>query len=129
MRRLRLNTLLSLFASWLALLDHCLIETARMPISGEIALLLLVQASTIGSVALLANGAFPLVAAMATNGSRVRVQLFAFGLPLILFVISPVMISDSLYRARYGNLNRSVVRAHVWHDYECCLNPFNRGTS
>lgn len=127
MRRMLLNTLLSVFAGWLVLLDRCLIETAGMPISGEIGLLLLLQASTIAFVALLANGVFPAVVAMATDGSSVRVRLFAFGLPIVLFFISPVMISDSMYRARYGNLNKFVVHAHVWQDFACCLYPINDG--
>jgi hypothetical protein len=125
MRRLLVNTFLSLFTGWLALLDHCLVAVAEMPISGEIVVLLLLQASIVALVMLLANGALSTVAAMATNGPSARMKFFVFGLPLILVLISPAMISDSIYRARYGNINKFVVHAHVGHDLACCFNPFS----
>jgi len=122
-KRLLGNALLSLFAGWLALLDHCLIAVAEMPISGEIVVLLILQASIVALAMLLVNGALPAVAAMAGNGLSVRMKLFVFGLPLILLLISPAMISDSMYRARYGSINKFVVHAHVGHDLTCCFNP------
>lgn len=123
MRRLLVNTFQSVLAGWLALLDHCLIVSAEMPISGEIIFLLLFQASIFAFVMLLVNGAFPTVLAMATNGWSFRTKFFVFALPIIFFLISPAMISDSMYRARYGNINKFVVHAHVGHDLACCLNP------
>jgi len=123
MRRLLVNTLFSLFAGWLALLDHCLIAVAAMPIPGEIVILFVLQASILSLAMLLANGALPSVAEMARNGSSVRMKLFVFGLPLILLLISPAMISDSMYRARYGSIDKFVVHAHAGHDLSCCLNP------
>jgi hypothetical protein len=125
MTRLLVNVLLGLFAGWVALLDHCLIVVAGMPVSGEIAVLLVLQAGIFAVVMLLANGALSAMAGIATNGSSIRMKLLVFGLPLILFLISPAMISDSMYRARYGNINKFVVHAHVWHDLACCLNPFS----
>jgi len=124
MRRLLVNTLFSLFAGWLALLDHCLIAVAAIPISGEIVILCVLQASIISLAMLLANGALPSVAELASNGSSVRMKLFVFGLPLILLLISPAMISDSMYRAWYGSINKFVVHTHVGHDLTCCFNPF-----
>ena len=124
MKRLLVNTFVGLFSGGFLLLDYCLIETAGMPLSGEVAFLLLLQASTSALVALIANGAFPTVVAMTTDCPGVRTKLFVYGLPLILFLISPVMISDSMNRARYGNLNKFLVHAHVWRDLACCLNPF-----
>lgn len=124
MRRLLVNTFLSVVAGWLALLDHCLIVAAEMPISGGIVFLLLFQASIFAFVMLLVNGAFPTVLTMATNGWSFRMKFFVFALPLIFFLISPMMISDSMHRAHYGNINKFVVHAHVWHDLACCLNPF-----
>ena len=124
MTRLLVNVLLSLFAGWVALLDRCLILVAGMPVSGEIAVLLLLQASIVAVVMLLVNGALPAIASIATNGQSIRTKFLVFGLPLILFLISPAMISDSMYRARYGNINKFAVHAHVWHDLSCCLNPF-----
>jgi hypothetical protein len=123
MRRLLVNTILSLFAIWFALLDRCLIAAANMPISGEIVVLLILQASIFAFVILLVNGVFPTVVEMASSGSSARLKFIVFAVPLILFVISPVMIADSMYRARYGNINKFVVHAHVGHDLACCLNP------
>ena len=121
-----MNTFLGLIGGWLALLDRCVITASEMPISREIMLLLLLQAS-IGAFALLfVNGAFPAVAAMATEGRSTRFKLIVFAIPLIFFVSSPAMISDALYRARYGNTNKFVVHAHVGHELKCCLNPFVR---
>ncbi len=123
MRRLLVNAFLSLLAGWFALLDHCLIVATEMPISGEIVFLLLFQASVFAFVMLLVNGAFPTVVAMAINGWSFRIKFFVFALPLILFLISPAMISDSMYRARYGNMDKFVVHAHLGQDLACCLNP------
>jgi len=123
MKRLFVNTFLSLVAGWFALLDHCLIVAAEMPISGEIVVLLLFQVIMFAFIMLLVNGAFPALVAVVTNGSSMRMKLIVFGLPLIFFLISPAMISDSMYRARYGNINKFVVHAHVGHDLTCCLNP------
>jgi hypothetical protein len=123
MRRLIANTILSLFAVWFALLDRCLIAAANMPISGEIVFLLVLQAGIFGFVVLLANGIFQTMVAMASSGASARVKFIVFAIPLILFMISPVMIADSMYRARYGNIDKFVVHAHVGHDLACCLNP------
>ncbi|WP_207215875.1 hypothetical protein [Pseudolysobacter antarcticus] len=125
-----MNTLLSLFTVWLVLLDHCLIVATEMPLSNEVAILMLIRASMIAFVALLVNGALPLAAEMLSDDPKNRMEFIALAIPSILFLISPIMISDSLYRARYGNLNKSVVQAHVWKDFGvCCLNPFSRPVS
>ena len=125
MKRLLVNALLCLFAGWLALLDHCLIAAAQMPISGEIVALLLIQTCVVVLAMLLANGAVPTLAAMAADAPSFRLKFFVFGLPLILMFISPAMISDSMYRARYGNLDKFVVHEHIWRDLTCCFNPFS----
>jgi hypothetical protein len=124
MRRSFANALLSVVAVWLVLLDHCLIAGADMPVSGEIIALLVLQGGMVALVLLAANGVFPTLMEMATSSTSVRMKLFVFGLPLILFLISPVMISDSMHRARYGSIDKFVVHAHVWHDLACCFNPF-----
>ena len=123
MTQLLVNTFLTLFAGWFALLDRCLIAAAKMPISGEIVVLLLLQAIIFAFVVLLANGAFPVGLAAASSSAGARVKIFAFGVPLILFIVSPALISDSMYRARYGNVDKLNVHAHVGHDLACCLNP------
>ena len=127
MRTWLVNTLLSLFALWLVLLDHCLIVAAQMPLSNEIIILMLIQASMIAFVTLLANGAFPLATEVLSEGPKTRAEFLSLAIPSMLFFISPLLISDSLYRAHYGNLNKSVVSAHVWNDLGvCCFNPFSR---
>jgi hypothetical protein len=125
MKRLALNTVLSLFSGWLALVDHCLITVADMPVTGEIVVLLLLQASIVAIVMLLANGALPSVVEMASGGLSFRMKFFVLGLPLILLFISPFMISDSMYRAQSGSTNKFVVHARAWHDLACCSNPFS----
>ena len=118
-----MNVLLSAFAGWFALLDRCLIAAANMPISGEIVVLLILQAIIFALVMAVVNGAFPAVVAAGSGGANARLKLIVFAVPLILFIISPAMISDSLYRARYGNIDKLNVHAHVGHDLACCLNP------
>lgn len=118
-----MNTLLCLIGVWFALLDRCVIVSAEMPVSYGIAVLLLLQASTGVLLLLLINGAFPVAAEMATDWRNFRLNLVVFGIPLIIFVVSPAMISDSMYEARYG-IDKFVVQAHVVHDLRCCLNPF-----
>ena len=122
-RRTLLNIILSLVGAWFALLDHCLIVASEMPISREIVELLILQASIGAFLWLFANGAFPTMAEMATDARNARLNLIVFGIPLILFLGSPVMISETLYEARYGYINKFVVNAHVGHDLTCCLNP------
>jgi hypothetical protein len=73
---------------------------------------------------LLVNGVFPAVLAVASSGGSARLKYIVFAIPLVLFMISPVMIADSMYRARYGNIDKFVVHAHVGHDLACCWNPF-----
>ncbi len=123
-RRWLVNTVLTLIAGWFALLDHCVIARSEMPISGGIVVLLLLQASIGAFVWRLVNVAFPAVSGRAADGRSTRTNLFVWGIPLILFLSAPAMISDALYRARYGNLDKFVVHAHVGHDLKCCLNPF-----
>lgn len=125
MRGVLVNSSLCLSSVWLALLDHCLIGAAQMPISSEIIVLLVLQASAITAIAFMANGALPMVTGLITSDLSVRLKFFVLGLPLILLVISPVMISDSMYRARYGGINKFVVHAHVWNDLSCCGNPLH----
>jgi hypothetical protein len=122
-RRLLVNTFLSLLGGWLALLDRCLIAAANMPVSGEIVSLFVLQAGIFGFVMLLVNGVFPILVEMATSTGSARLKFIVFGIPLLLFVISPVMIADTMYRARYGDSDKFVVHAHVGHDLACCLNP------
>jgi hypothetical protein len=50
-------------------------------------------------------------------------KIFVFGIPFIFFLTSPAIISDAMYRERYGNINKFVVHAHVAHDLKCCANP------
>ena len=123
MTRLLVNTFLSLFAGWFALLDRCLIASANMPISGEIVVLIVLQASIIAFATLLANGALPTVREMATGDASARMKLIATAPPIIFLLFSPFMISDSIYRARYGSSDRITVQAYVVHDLACCLNP------
>jgi hypothetical protein len=123
------NIFLGLIGGWLALLDRCVITASEMPMSHDIIVLLLLQASIGMFVLLFVNGVFPVVAAMATEGRSTRMKLIVFAIPLILFVSSPAIISDALYRARYGNINKFVVHAHVGHDLKCCLNPFVHGVA
>jgi hypothetical protein len=124
MSKLLLNTFLVFSVVWFALLDRCLIVTAAMPITGEIVVLLLVQATGFGFLILVANGALPEIVEIATHVRSTRIRIFVFVVPLILLLISPAMISDSMYRVRYGNINKFVVHAHVGHDLACCWNPF-----
>ena len=123
-KRLGLKAFFGLIAVWLALLDHCLIVASEMPISGPAVVLLLLQAGMGSFALLLINGAIP---AMATNRRSGRINLIVFGVPLIFFLISPAMISDAMYRARYGSIDKFVVHAHVGHDLGCCWNPFIMG--
>jgi hypothetical protein len=95
-----------------------------MPISREIVVLLSLQAGIGVFVLLWVNGAFPTMAEMAADIRSTRLKLMLFVVPLFLFLISPAMISDAMYRARYGTINKFVVHAHVGHDLKCCLNPF-----
>jgi hypothetical protein len=125
MKILLVNVFLSLFAGWFALLDRCLLSFAERPMSGELLVLILFQVSVFVLVMLLVNGAFPIGVAAAISGASTRLKISVFAVPLILFMISPVMISDSIYRARYGNINKFVVHAHVERDLACCLNPFS----
>jgi hypothetical protein len=125
MKRLVLNMLLILLTGWLALIDHCLIAVADMPVTTEIVLLLVVQGSVVAIVILLANGALASVVEAVSSSLNFRMQFFVIGVPLILFFISPFLISDSMYRARFGNADKFVVHAHAWHDLACCVNPFS----
>ena len=109
--------------AWFALLDHCLIVASEMPMSREIAVLLVLQAGIGAFLWLLANGAFPTI--VATDRRRFRLNLFVFGIPLVLFLLSPVMVSETMNQARYG-YDKFVVGAHVGQDLTCCLNPFAR---
>ena len=79
MSRPLVNALLGVLAGWLALLDHCLIASAGMPVTGGIVVLLLFQAGMIAVAMLLVNGVLPLVVEMATYGSRGRMKLIVFG--------------------------------------------------
>lgn len=123
MKRILTNAALGLFTGWLALLDHCLIVTAKSAIVGEIVVVLVLQASIIAFGILLVNGAFPIIREMATDKGSARLKIIAAAVPAIFLVFSPLMISDSIYRARYGSIDRLVVHAHVGHDLTCCLNP------
>jgi hypothetical protein len=125
MKTLVVNVVLSAFAGWFALLDRCLIAASDMPISGQIVTLLVLQAVIFALVMAVVNGAFPEVVEAGRSGASARLKLIVFVVPLILFIASPVMISDSLYEARYGSLDRLNVHAHVGHDLACCLNPFS----
>lgn len=120
MRRVLVNISVSCLGAWFLLLDRCLVVTADAPVSGEVLTLVFLQGSIVLYALLLLNGAFPTLAAMARDGTSTRTKLLVFGLPLILFLISPVMISDSIYRVRYGNMNKFLVRAQVGHDMSCC---------
>ena len=124
MRKALLNSILCLVGAWFALLDHCLIVASDMPMSRDIVLLLVLQAGIGAFLGLLANGSFPGIAAM-VDGRRHRLNLFVFGIPLIVFLLSPVMISETMNQARYG-YDKFVVSAHVGQDLTCCLNPLAR---
>lgn len=123
MNRLVATTLLGLLAGWLALFDHCLIVVAGAQVSSEIAFLCVFQASMVAIGMLITTGRLSSFADAASRLSF-RMKLFAFGLPLIVLLISPFMISESIYRARYG-ADKFVIHAHMGRDFECCLNPFS----
>jgi hypothetical protein len=123
MRRSLLNTVLGVLGVWFALIDQCLIAAAGMPVTGPIVVLLLFQAGMFAFAMLLVNGAFPLLVAMAGEGSHMRMKIIVCVPMLILFLISPAMISDSMYRPRYGNIDKFLVQAHVAADLACCWNP------
>lgn len=125
MKKPTINVLVGLLAGWLALVDRCLIAHAEMPVSGGVVVLLLFQACMVGLILLLVNTSLPVVSELIFDRTSFRMKLIILGLPIILFVSSPVMISDALYRARYGNLDKFVVHAHVWYDMSCCLNPLH----
>ena len=97
-----------------------------MPISREIVELLILQASIGAFLWLFANGAFPTMAEMATDARNARLNLIVFGIPVMLFLASPLMISETMYQTRYGYVDKFVVNAHVARDLKCCLNPFAR---
>jgi hypothetical protein len=123
MKKTLANLFLVLVAGWLALLDYCLISTAKSALVGQIIVILVLQASIIAFATLLANGALPTVREMATGDASARVKLIATAPPIIFLLFSPFMISDSIYRARYGSSDRITVQGYVVHDLACCLNP------
>lgn len=123
MNRQLATALLGMLAGWLALFDHCLIVVAGAPVSSEIAFLCVFQASMVLIGVLITTGRLSSFADAAGSQSF-RMKLFAVGLPLMLFLISPLMISESIYRARYG-ADKFVIRARMLRDLGCCLNPFS----
>jgi hypothetical protein len=126
MRRLLVNSLLLIVVVWIALLQHCLIVASGMPVSARIFALLLFQMVIGTLVFLLINGAFPAVTE-ATRGIRnFRLKFIVFGVPAIIFLASPALVSETLHQARYGSVDRILVNSHVAHDFRCCWNPFAR---
>lgn len=125
MKRLTANLLLACLSIWLALFDHCLISLAEVSVNSEIAFVIVGQVGMVATVLLLLNGHAPTVLEMARSGASVRMKLVAFGLPLIVFFLSPFMLSDAVNRPRYGDQGKSVMNAHTWHDLTCCLLPWS----
>ncbi len=109
---------------WFGLIDWCLIRSSGMPISGKIITLLMFQLVIGSLILLLINGVFPVVVEVMNDVGKFRLKFAMFGVPVILFLASPALISYTLYQSRYGYIDRIVVNAHVAHDLGCCWIPF-----
>jgi hypothetical protein len=121
-----LNIILCGTGILLGLLDHCLIVSADMPVSGQVLTLLVLQLGVGVMALLLVNGFFPTLAEMAFEFREFRLNMFVFGVPVLFFLWSPYLLSNLMYTARYGYFDQILVDAHVFHDLRCCLNPFTR---
>jgi uncharacterized protein YhhL (DUF1145 family) len=128
-KRLLVNAFLAIFGAWLVLLDRCLIVSSGMPVSRLIFTLLALQLLIWVAAALLANGAFPTVGEAVRGSGRARWNVIVFGVPALLFLASPLLVSESLYGARYGYEDRILVNSHVGHDLNCCWNPLRSPTT
>ncbi len=129
MRKLVVNSLLLIVIAWYALLDQCLIKASGMPITGKILVLLIFQIIIWTLLLLLLNGAFSVTTEAAHSIRGFRFKFLVFGVPAIIFLVSPVLISETLNQARYGYLDKFLVNSHVADDLRCCLlNPFICGS-
>jgi hypothetical protein len=123
MKRLLANAFLVIFGAWLVLLDRCLIVSSGMPVSGKILTLLALQLLIGVAAALMANGAFPAIGEAIRGNGSARWNVIVFVVPALLFLASPLLVSESMYGARYGYEDRILVNSHVGHDLRCCWNP------
>ena len=126
MSRWQVNIALVLIGSWFALLDRCVIVSAAMAISPSMVFLPLLQAGIGLCVFLAANGAFPVATEGAGDWRAFRRNAVVFGIPLILFVLSPALISEPTYGERYGYSDKFLINASVAHDLRCCWNPLHQ---
>ena len=119
-----LNAGLLVFSIWLVLLDRCLIRSSGMPINSPVAFVIAMQVGVIVLCALLANGVVPTLIDFLRDEKIGPVRLLLIGMPLLLLVTSPILLSQSLYDARFG-VDRAKNHPFIWRDLSvCCVNPF-----
>jgi hypothetical protein len=123
MKRLLANAFLVIFGAWFVLLDRCLIVASGMPVSGKILTLLALQLLIGVAAALMANSAFPAIREAIRGSGSARWNVIVFVVPALLFLASPLLVSESIYGALYGYEDRMLVNSHVGHDLGCCWNP------
>jgi hypothetical protein len=112
-------------AIYLGLLDHCLIVSSGVSLDSPATTVLAIQAGFLIVVAMMVNGALPAFTGLLEDLSG-RNKLFLVGIPLVFFLASPHLLSQSLYGARFGPLD---ARNHpfIWRDLSiCCVNPFQQ---
>ena len=124
MKQLLVNTFLCLFGVWFALLDHCLIASSGVPVSGTIVVLLVLQLMIGAWVALLVNGVFPTATEALSDTGNFRLKLIVFGVPILFFLASPALLSESMYEARDRVVYRISADSPPGHALSCCWNPF-----
>jgi len=124
MKALMMNSVSLAALAWLALFDHCIIHRAGIPAPRTIYALIIYQLAGGTLALLLANGKLPLIAEWVRENRSARAFIFVVGVPSIIFLVSPALMSLTLNQAQLGYTDRILVNAHVAYDLRCCVNPF-----
>ena len=126
MKMLLVNAFLCILGVWFAFMDHCLIVSSGIPVSGRILVLLALQAIIGAWVVLVVNGAFPAATEALRDTAHFRFKLIVFGVPVLFLLASPTLLSESAYEARDSVVYRISADSPAGHALSCCWNPFFR---
>jgi hypothetical protein len=121
-----INMALVVISIWLALIDHCLVVSSGVGITSPAVFILTLQAAILLLFALLANDALPTLLDILASGPVGRGKLFSIIIVIAFFFMTPMLLSQSLYDARFGVL-QAKNHPFIWRDLSvCCANPFAR---